>query len=105
MPDTPYYVAINRKIRLSFIILTIIFFLILVGFAIVAIANQRRVDDIQDARVESCERTYAGVGEVLKPFFPPEPRTDVQQARLDLFLNKIKELQAECPKQTGQEGG
>ena len=32
--------------------------------------NDARISDIQNARIESCQRTYQGVKEVFSPFFP-----------------------------------
>lgn len=100
MSDVPYYIAINRKIRRAFIILTIIFFLILCGFAAVALANRHRVDEIQDSRVKSCQTTYDGIREVFTPFFPDPPRTPEQIDNLNKFNDTIDKLRNRCEVQT-----
>lgn len=110
-------------IVLAFIILAIIFFSTLIGFAWVihdvntnskqvallvednrklTKANNDRIADIQQARIESCQTTYAGIKEVFKPFFPPPPRTEEQQKDLNTFNETIRVLQAGCAQQTGQ---
>lgn len=89
MPDTPYYIAINRKIRHAFIVLTLVFFGILGGFAYI-------IADIQRSRESSCEQTYISIREVFTPFFPPEPRSKRQQERVDQFNSTIDELRKGC---------
>lgn len=100
MSDTPYYIAINRKIRRAFIILTVIFFLILCGFASVAIANRNRVDEIQENRVRSCEAVYDGIREVFQPFFPDKPRTKEETENIRKFNETITKFRARCEEQT-----
>ena len=67
--------------------------------------NENRIADIQAARIESCQRTYGGISEVFSPFFPTMPRTPEQISRIEKFNQTINKLQADCAKQTGQEGG
>lgn len=118
-------------IKVSFIVLTLLFFLTLGGFAWVitdirdlsndtatlskktaalskatahlALENSRRISEIQASRVESCKKTYGRVGEIFKPFFPPKPRTKEQQAQIDKFQNTINSLQRHCSEQTKPE--
>lgn len=111
----------SQAIKSSFVILTLIFFLILCGFAwlvhdigevsqenkrlatankLLLVENTNRITDIQKSRTESCQRTYEGIREVLRPFFPPPPRTETQQANLDKFNDKVDELKTNCTKQT-----
>lgn len=119
--------SISREIKTAFAIITLIFFFTLAGFAwlvedisdnsdqlTVLVAenqkriadiqrvNQRRIQDIQATRIESCQKTYAGIREVFKPFFPPPPRTQEQQDNLDKFNETIRTLQKGCAQQTGQ---
>lgn len=119
--------SISREIKAAFAIITLIFFLTLAGFAwlvndisdnsdqlTVLVAenqkriaeiqrvNRNRIADIQSTRIESCEKTYAGIKEVFRPFFPQPPRTPEQQANLDKFNETIRILQQGCAHQTGQ---
>ena len=119
--------SISRPIKAAFVIITLIFFLTLAGFAwivqdvsdnssqltLLVSENQKRIadiqqvnhdriQDIQEARIESCEKTYAGIKEVFRPFFPPPPRTPEQQRDLDTFNETIRVLQSGCKQQTGQ---
>lgn len=114
----------TKPIVLAFIVLALIFFGTLVGFAWVinnvnnnsiqltglvadnrrlVKANNDRIADIQKARIESCQQTYGAIGEVFKPFFPPPPRTPEQQKNLDTLNETINVLQKGCSQQTGQE--
>jgi len=107
----------------AFIALTLIFFGTVIGFAWIVHdvndnskqltqlvaenrkllkANDDRIKDIQNARIESCEKTYAGIHEVFSEFFPPEPRTPEQLNDIERFNQTINRLQAGCAKQTGQ---
>jgi hypothetical protein len=56
--------------------------------------NTARVDDIQSARRESCERTYQAIQLIFMPFFP-EKLTKEQQRQLDpAALQQYKDGQA-----------
>jgi hypothetical protein len=63
-------------------------------------ANSDRIHDIQQSRVDSCERTYEGIREVFKPFYPPKPRTLKQIQDLETFNDTINNLKAHCVIQT-----
>lgn len=117
----------EKKISVSFIILTIVFFLILLLFTwilhdvqdnqthIEALAkdnaslaktnrilireNHARLVEIQDSRVESCKKTYEGISNVFKPFFPPPPQTAEQKAQLEKFNTTVAKLKNGCSKQ------
>jgi hypothetical protein len=68
-------------------------------------ANKHRINDIQDARVASCERTYMAFKQVFKPFIPPIAlRTPKQKADIHTFYALIKNLRANCDLQTGVVG-
>ena len=107
----------------AFVAITLIFFGTSVGFAWVVLhvndnakqltvlvaenqkllrENDNRIADIQKARIESCEKTYAGIHEVFSEFFPPEPRTPEQLNDVERFNSTINKLQKGCTKQTGQ---
>jgi predicted PurR-regulated permease PerM len=103
-----------RPIRIAFIILTIVFFAVLVGFAWVVhdvqqnsgrintlvAENSNRIHDVQQSRVESCQKTYEGIREVFKPFFPQHPTNKQQIDNLEKFNTTINKLKAACDKQT-----
>jgi hypothetical protein len=103
-----------RPIKISFIIMIIVFFLILVGFGkvvadlqdnshrigVLVVENSNRIKEIQKSRLESCERTYNGIREVFLPFFPHPPRTHRQKADLKKFNTTINKLVKACVKQT-----
>lgn len=62
-------------------------------------ANNNRISDIQHARKASCERTYEGIREVFKPFFPKHPKG--KQLRDEQKFNRtINGLKAHCTIQT-----
>lgn len=70
----------------------------LTGFTVALIfaydANSNRVSDIQKSRLASCERTYEGIREVFKPFFPPKgkatPKQLSDQAKFNHTINRLK---------------
>jgi hypothetical protein len=78
------------------------------GVAFLAIrVNRERVNDIQHARVESCQRTYFGVEQIFQDvFLPPDESTwDVGQRRIAAKFHKTVEHRASsCGKQTGVDG-
>lgn len=57
--------------------------------------NQKRINEIQAARVASCRATYEGVRKVFKPFI-----TDPKNPQVIKFNNRIDELKKACPTQT-----
>jgi hypothetical protein len=64
--------------------------------------NHERIEDINSDRVVSCKRTYEGVREVFRPFFPPEDkRSAEQQKNITIFNRRIHFLKKHCPSQTG----
>lgn len=58
--------------------------------------NLHRVSDIQQARVDSCKRTYEAFRQVFKPFAQHSPPGDVRK-----FNHRIDALKAGCGVQTG----
>jgi len=60
--------------------------------------NRMRVDEIQQAREESCQRTYEGIREVFKPLFPPKPNP-TQKESLKTFNDTIDDLKSQCDTQ------
>ena len=61
--------------------------------------NHLRISEIQDSRVESCKKTYTGISDVFRPFFPKEPLTDAQRERLEQFNTTIVGLKNGCNRQ------
>lgn len=97
----------SGKIKFAFVLMSVIFFLVLIGFARVVNdvseltkENEARIADIQSSRTESCKQTYRGIREVFRPFFPKEPRTQKQKKDLSKFNTTITKLQQGCTKQT-----
>lgn len=62
------------------------------------LANQHRVNDIQQSRVESCKRTYQSFKDVFKPFVSKHP-TEVERARLQAFNALLDSKIQGCDKQ------
>jgi hypothetical protein len=61
-----------------------------------ALANKERINDIQQARVESCQRTYEGVRQIFAPFVRLNPdRVGVRR-----YNHRIDMLKAGCVHQT-----
>jgi hypothetical protein len=103
-----------RRISAAFVVLTLIFLAVLIGFGIVihnvqnnsskikglVVENTNRIHDIQRSRVESCQRTYEGIRQVFKPFFPDPPRTQKQIDDLEKFNTLINKLKNKCDQQT-----
>lgn len=102
------------SIKFSFIVITVIFFLTVLGFGfvvkesqdlaskseILSEENNLRIHDIQESRVYSCEQTYSGIKLVFEPFFPPIPRTPQQKKNIDKFDEIILDLKRRCETQT-----
>lgn len=111
-----------KHIKMSFVVLTILFVLTLAGFAWIlidvrdlshksarlsaktaelVIENQHRVNDIQNSRVKSCKRTYEGVREIFSPFFPKKhQQTKKEKINIHKFNHTINFLKNRCSKQT-----
>lgn len=104
----------RRLIKICFGIITVLFFLILSGFAWVisdvkdlshttqnlAVENSNRITEIQQSRLDSCKRTYNGVSEIFQPFFPANPETKEEKEFIHKFNMLIDKLVAGCEKQT-----
>lgn len=110
-----------RPVALAFILLTLLFLGVLIGFALVVTnvqdnsskienlvkENSNRIADVQISRTESCKTTYDGIKKVIiQTFLPPPPlRTPEQLDRLENFNKLISDLKSDCGKQTSTEGG
>lgn len=72
------------------------------GLTFALLSINKRQDEIQHARVESCERTYQAFREVFAPFLrPPEVRTPREQARIAVFNQTVERLKNQCAEQVG----
>jgi membrane-associated HD superfamily phosphohydrolase len=105
---------VAKPVIVAFVIVTVIFLATLIGFAWVvtdvqhngthiqnlSVENKNRIKDIQISRIESCKKTYEGIREVFKPFFPKDPKTKRQIENLELFNTTIDNLKKGCEKQT-----
>ena len=109
-----------RTIKRAFIALTVLFFLVLTGFAwllvdvrslsqknadltrttaLLTLENTKRINEIQDSRTQSCRDTYSSFDKVFEPFFPPV-RTKKERAMIAKFEKLVKTLKKSCPEQT-----
>jgi hypothetical protein len=118
-----FSVFVHRNhIKLSFAALTILFFLVLGGFswllndirdlsedtagltkktAVLNLANRHRINEIQESRVSSCKRTYSGIRDVLRAFFPvAKKRTHVERTAISKLNRTIFVLRRSCKRQT-----
>lgn len=114
MPDGKYPNRNTKLIKLSFILITGLFFAILYVYSIIyhngqqdrardralIAANSQRIADIQASRTMSCQRTYSGIKEVFAPFIPKHPATEEQAENIRIFNENISKLIAGCVKQT-----
>jgi hypothetical protein len=111
-----------KKIKTSFVLLTLLFFLVLGGFAWMLVdirdvstrtatlslqtakltaktahltrENTKRIAEIQASRNYSCRQTYRGVRQVFRPFFVGAP-----EAQIKKFNRTIDTLIAGCQTQ------
>ena len=59
--------------------------------------NSDRIADIQQGRLESCQRTYEGIRQAFRPFLPPpRARSRIVRLRLHKFNTNIDRLKAQC---------
>lgn len=110
-----------RRIKTSFVAIVVIFLLTLMGFsyllndvvnlshktshlskatAHLSLENSKRITEIQSSRVSSCKKTYRGVRDVFRPFFPSKPRTEAQKDLVQRFNRRINLLVRGCNNQT-----
>jgi hypothetical protein len=111
-----------RKIKLSFVLMSLLFVLVLSGFAWLlldirdvstrtqhlaqktaklstttahlTLENTKRIAEIQASRNFSCKQTYRGVRKVFKPFFTKSPPAIVRK-----FNRTVNKLIAGCESQ------
>lgn len=108
--------SISTEIKIVFLVLILIFFVVLLGFlwvvqdvrriskesenlvkqnSVLALENKKRISEIQRSRIDSCKDTYSGIHKVFKPFFAQSPPADVK--KFNLSITKLKQG---CAKQT-----
>lgn len=114
----------SRRVRRSFIILTVVFFIILLGFLrlfqvthdlaensktiaeqsnVIAEANreliqanQRLIKTNNERTIFICRRSLEGIRQTFKPFFPPEPRNALMREVISKFNTRINLLKRQC---------
>ena len=113
---------IPRSVEAVFLIIVLIFFGTLIGFAWVisdvreissqnkeiAIQNQALVEENEDRIIEIqanrerfCSQVYIAIGEVFEPFVPPrELQTPEQRKDIDIFNKRIDTLTQQCKETT-----
>jgi hypothetical protein len=122
MEEEQRELKIPVPVKIAFVIITILFFATLLGFSFVIhdlrnvsdenlrlsakneILNQenkKRINDIQNSRVETCNSVYTGIYQVFIPFFPPPPRSPQQLQTLEKFNSTINRLRQKCTKLVG----
>lgn len=95
---TQYYLDMKptTKIKVSFILVVIIFTLILSLYALGYQTNRNRISDLQTSRVSSCQNTYSSIPGLAAPFLPKEPLTIYEANQLRLFYEHVDTLVAGC---------
>lgn len=105
----PYYSDLSpeqakkkrRAILFAFGVTTLCFFATLLGFMFLLRQNRNRIEDIQESRITSCQRTYLAFEEVFNPFFPSkEVATKKQLDELERFHQQVVKLVGDCQYQT-----
>jgi hypothetical protein len=107
----------NRRVRRAFIVLTVLFFLVLVSFMILLInvrhvsqrslrnssvakeltrENKARIIHDRVVRVKRCKEVFTGIDQVFEIFIPKTVKTVQQQHDIDKFRNRIRELKKAC---------
>lgn len=111
--EGPIGKSISKPIKSAFVIMILIFFLTVVGFSALVIQsnsiaddtaslvleNQKRIVDIQNARLLACGERIEVIRLVITPFFDVEIRTKKQQEDFVLFNTTIKTLKHRCVEQ------
>jgi hypothetical protein len=94
-------VQARQRMISAFVALVFVGALAMTAIAYFVNENQQRVDDIQAARVASCQRTYEGIREVFLPFMPKPPNASPDQlADWVRFNDTIDRLKRNCTLQT-----
>lgn len=111
----------TRHIKMSFVLLTILFVLTLGSFAWLlndvrnlshksaklskatahlSIENTKRINEIQASRTLSCQATYRSYSKVFNQLFPEKSRTETQKTFF-MRLHQVQRILIEgCKKQT-----
>lgn len=111
--EKPLDIVNPNLIRISFILLTIVFCLTLIGFLwlvrethdlgqqnrALILENQRQDKEDIENSILLCKRNIEGVRQIFLPFYPVPPRTEEQQASVDKFNNRVDTLKKNCSKQ------
>jgi hypothetical protein len=122
MEEEKRELQIPVPVKIAFVIITILFFATLLGFSFVIHdlrnvssenlqlsakneilnrENKKRINEIQNSRIETCDSVYTGIYQVFAPFFPPPPRTQQQLQTLEKFNSTIARLKLKCTKLVG----
>jgi cell shape-determining protein MreC len=88
------------QIVIAFALITLLFFVIVLGFSLSVRENSHRIREIQASRLESCQRTYSGIKEVFAPLIPVDPETRLERERIKKFYEEIEKLRKGCIDQT-----
>jgi hypothetical protein len=110
--------SFSPSVKIAFVILTLVFFLTVVGFMKVVIdvrnlsedsikqgknyirltkENKRLINEIQKSRISSCKKTYDGIKEVVHvSFFRNRPLTEERKIFLIKFDKIITDFKKGC---------
>ena len=89
-----------NNIVVAFCLITLLFFIIVLGFSITLRENSQRIREIQNSRIQSCEETYSAIRQVFSPFLSKPPMTDRERVEIEQFYNQINKLREGCRVQT-----
>jgi hypothetical protein len=117
--DKEEYKKRMRLVDRAFILLTILFFAILISFMVILMnvrhlshravinsaenatllkENNDRIQQEKLNQVASCKHTYSGIKDVFEIFFPKHPSSAMQARDLKKFNDRIDELKSACNK-------
>jgi hypothetical protein len=109
------------SVKVAFVLLTILFFAILVSFMVLLVQvrhvshravqiaqdnatllaeNQQRIADDRKNKITQCKKVYSGVKDVFEIFFPKHANSR-DKANIKKFNRRIDVLQTTCEKSLG----
>ena len=74
-----------------------------IGLWLTVHLNNERITDINQSRLESCQRTYEGVRQVFNVFFPDAPKGQ-EKKDIRKFNRRVDALKRGCERQTATKG-
>ena len=94
-------VTVRRwEVVIAFVMVTASY---VIGLWLIVHLNNERIADINKSRLESCQRTYEGVRQVFRVFFPDDPKGE-QAQDIHKFNRRVDALKRGCERQTATKG-